>query len=83
MRLELDLPLLQSIELGCFALFGRDDDSSSLIMRSRRPREMSRMCRSACSGVHCFKGMQSLLSTGCDTGKWFLKVVFYLQISPI
>ena len=36
----LDLPSLQSITLGYAALFGRDDDSCSLIMRSSN--EMNR-----------------------------------------
>ena len=32
--IDVDLPSLQSIQLGWFALFGKDDQSCSLIMRS-------------------------------------------------
>ena len=32
--IEIDLPLLQSITLGIYALAGKDDSSCSLIMRS-------------------------------------------------
>ena len=32
--IEIDLPSLQSIQLGKWALAGRNDDSCSLIMRS-------------------------------------------------
>lgn len=32
--IDVDLPSLQSIQLGFGALWGRDDDSCSLIMRS-------------------------------------------------
>ena len=32
--IEIDLPSLQSIKLGKFALYGKDEESSSLLMRS-------------------------------------------------
>ena len=32
--INVDLPSLHSIQLGWFALFGKDDESCSLIMRS-------------------------------------------------
>ena len=32
--IDVDLPSLQSIQLGFYALWGRDEDSSSLTLRS-------------------------------------------------
>ena len=50
--IEIDLPSLQSIQLGKWALAGRNDDSCSLTMRSNN--EMIEMieCRSSKSNIH-------------------------------
>ena len=54
--ISIDLPSLQSITIGVYALNGRDDnDSCSLIMRSNN--EMIRndlLCRSSNSKIHQF-----------------------------
>ena len=53
--IEIDLPSLQSIQLGKWALAGRNDDSCSLRMRSNN--EMIRndlLYRSSQSNIHQF-----------------------------
>ena len=54
--IDVDLPSLQSIQLGWFALQGRyDDDSSSLIMRSNNELiGYDLFCRSSKSNINNF-----------------------------
>ena len=51
--IDVDLPSLQSIQLGFQALWGRDEDSTSLTLRSMN--EINRydlFCRSSESNIH-------------------------------
>ena len=53
--IDVDLPSLQSIRLGWGALAGRDDDSSSLIMRSNNELiGYDLFCRSSKSNINNF-----------------------------
>ena len=54
--IDVDLPSLQSIQLGRYALYGRDeDDSSSLVMRSNNELiGYDLFCRSSKSNINNF-----------------------------
>ena len=53
--IDVDLPSLQSIQLGECALQGRDDDSSSLTMRSNNELiGYDLICRSSKSNINNF-----------------------------
>ena len=53
--IDVDLPSLQSIQLGAGALQGRDDDSSSLTMRSNNELiGYDLICRSSKSNINNF-----------------------------
>ena len=53
--IDVDLPSLQSIQLGDWALVGRDDDSCSLIMKSNNELIVNDLlCRSSKSNIHQF-----------------------------
>ena len=53
--IDVDLPSLQSIQLGDRALYGRWDDLSSLIMRSNNELIVNDMlCRSSKSNINQF-----------------------------
>ena len=70
--IDVDLPSLQSIQLGDSALEGRWDDSSSLIMRSNN--ELignDLLCRSSKSNINNFIRLEFLLSSCSDIGKYF------------
>ena len=71
--IDVDLPSLQSIQLGKWALQGRwNDDSSSLIMRSNN--EMigyDLFCRSSKSNINNFCMGEFLFSSCSDIGKYF------------
>ena len=60
--IDIDLPSLQSIQLGCCSLDGRDDDEScSLIMRSITKMNLNNLpCRSSKSNIHYFQRMEFL-----------------------
>ena len=53
--IDVDLPSLQSIQLGTYALYGtRESDSCFLIMRSINKMSVNDLlCRSSKSNVHC------------------------------
>ena len=57
--IDVDLPSLQSIQLGEWTLSGRKDDSScSLIMRSNNELiQNDLLCRSSKSNIHWFSKM--------------------------
>ena len=57
--IDIDLPSLQSITLGEWALWGRDDDSCSLTMRSNNELiGYDLFCRSSKSNINNFIRME-------------------------
>ena len=53
--IDVDLPSLQSFQLGMFALYGKDDNSTSLTMRSNNELILyDLLCRSSKSNIHIF-----------------------------
>ena len=53
--IDVDLPSLQSIQLGMFALYGKDDNSTSLTMRSNNELiGYDLFCRSSKSNINNF-----------------------------
>ena len=71
--IDVDLPSLQSIQLGLAALYGRyEDDSCSLIMRSNNELiGYDLFCRSSKSNINNFCRLEFLLSSCSDIGKYF------------
>ena len=71
--IDVDLPSLQSITLGEWALYGRDDDDScSLIMRSNNELiGYDLFCRSSKSNINNFQRLEFLFSSCSDIGKYF------------
>ena len=70
--IDVDLPSLQSIQLGDCALHGRYDDSSSLTMRSNNEVILNDLfCRSSKSNINNFCTIQFLFSLCSDIGKYF------------
>ena len=69
--IDVDLPSLQSITLGKWALAGRrNDDSSSLIMRSNNELiGYDLFCRSSKSNINNFQRLEFLFSSCSDIGK--------------
>ena len=70
--IDVDLPSLQSIQLGYGALEGSVSDSSSLIMRSNNELiGYDLLCRSSKSNIIHFCTMEFPLSSCSDIGKYF------------
>ena len=70
--IDVDLPSLQSIQLGGGALAGRRDDSASLIMRSNNELiGYDLHCRSSKSNINNFQRLEFLCSSCSDIGKYF------------
>ena len=71
--IDVDLPSLQSIQLGDGALAGRwGDDSCSLIMRSNNELiGYDLFCRSSKSNINNFCLLEFLSSSCSDIGKYF------------
>ena len=71
--IDVDLPSLQSIQLGRSALKGRlMDDSCSLIMRSNNEVILNDLfCRSSKSNINNFCTMEFPFSSCSDIGKYF------------
>ena len=54
--IDVDLPSLQSIQLGTGALYGRNDDSTSLTLRSNNELIVNDLlCRSSKSNINNFR----------------------------
>ena len=72
--IDVDLPSLQSIQLGYNALCGkRDDDSSSLTLRSNIELILNDLlCRSSKSNINQFSGILLLQFFNSNNGKYFL-----------
>ena len=70
--IDVDLPSLQSIQLGRWALAGRDNESSSLTLRSMNELiGYDLFCRSSKSNINNFCRIQILLSSCSDIRKYF------------
>ena len=70
--IDVDLPSLQSIQLGWRALEGRNNESSSLTLRSNNEWIVNYMlCRSSKSKINNFCLLEFLLSLCSDIGKYF------------
>ena len=70
--IDVDLPSLQSIQLGVCALYGEWDNSCSLIMRSNNELiDYDLFCRSSKSNINNFCKMEFQFSSCSDIGKYF------------
>ena len=70
--IDVDLPSLQSIQLGKSALFGGCGDSSSLILRSNNELiGYDLFCRSSKSNINNFCKLEFPISSCSDIGKYF------------
>ena len=71
--IDVDLPSLQSIQLGRYALEGRDGNNSSLLtMRSNIEMTLNDLlCRSSESNIHQCTGILLLQSFNSNNGKYF------------
>ena len=70
--IDVDLPSLQSITLGEYALEGRDNESCSLTLRSNNELiGYDLFCRSSKFNINNFCRIQFLLSSCSEIGKYF------------